>query len=87
MLSFYHRTRRNATKKSAPERNQFPREAQLGIINNAPGTASPIPGLLAPFVFNDPVKVLIALGCAIVSSLIGGLLVSEFFLQRQKKAK
>lgn len=28
--------------------------AMLGIVNNAPGTASPIPGLLAPFAFNDP---------------------------------
>jgi fructose-specific phosphotransferase system IIC component len=35
--------------------------AALGIINNAPGTASPIPGLLAPFAFNAPVKVIISI--------------------------
>lgn len=32
--------------------------AYFNIINNAPGTASPIPGLLAPFGFNDPKKFL-----------------------------
>ena len=42
----------------------------LGIINNAPGTASPIPGLLAPFGFNPPLKVV----AAIVLSAIGGSL-------------
>lgn len=56
--------------------------AQLGIINNAPGTASPIPGLLAPFAFNDPVKVVMALGCALVSGVIGGILVSEIFRRK-----
>lgn len=60
--------------------------AQLGIINNAPGTASAIPGLLAPFAFNEPIKVLIALACAIVSGFVGGMMVSEFFRQRQKAA-
>lgn len=28
--------------------------AKFGIINNAPGTAAPIPGLLAPFGFIHP---------------------------------
>ena len=42
--------------------------AALGIINNAPGTASPIPGLLAPFAFNPPLKVVAAL----VLGAIGG---------------
>ena len=60
--------------------------AILGIVNNAPGTASPIPGLLAPFAFNDPVKVLIALGCAIVCGLFGGFAVSSFFRRRNKVA-
>lgn len=44
--------------------------AMLGIINNAPGTASPIPGLLAPFGFNPPLKVV----AAIVLAAIGGSL-------------
>ena len=35
--------------------------AAFGIINNAPGTASPIPGLLAPFAFNSPLSVVGAL--------------------------
>ena len=61
--------------------------ALLGIVNNAPGTASPIPGLLAPFAFNPPGKVLIALVCAILSGFVGGMLVSTFFRQRQKAAK
>ncbi|WP_066503186.1 PTS sugar transporter subunit IIC [Abyssisolibacter fermentans] len=46
--------------------------AHFKIINNAPGTASPIPGLLAPFGFNPPLKVLLALGFAMIGGLIGG---------------
>lgn len=42
--------------------------AGLGIINNAPGTASPIPGMLAPFAFNAPSTVILALG---MSALLG----------------
>ena len=61
--------------------------AVMGIVNNAPGTASPIPGLLAPFAFNPPVKVLIALAWAIVSGFIGGMIVSEIYRQRQKAAE
>lgn len=58
--------------------------AALGIVNNAPGTASPIPGLLAPFAFNDPVTVVIALALAVVSGVAGGILVSSFFRAVQK---
>lgn len=47
--------------------------AYLGIINNASGTASPIPGMLAPFGFNPPAKVVFALVLAIIGGLIGGL--------------
>ena len=47
--------------------------AMLGIINNAPGTASPIPGLLAPFAFNDPMKVILAMAIAAVGGTIAGL--------------
>ena len=45
----------------------------LGVINNAPGTASPLPGLLAPFAFNDPQTVLIAAAGAALSGIICGL--------------
>ena len=47
--------------------------AFLGIINNAPGTASPIPGLLAPFAFNPPLKVLMALLLAAISGTLAGI--------------
>lgn len=47
--------------------------AYFGIINNAPGTASPIPGMLAPFGFNAPGKVIMALLFAALAGLIGGL--------------
>ena len=46
--------------------------AALGIINNAPGTASPIPGMLAPFAFNSPMTVLAALGIAAVGGSLAG---------------
>ena len=47
--------------------------AALGIINNAPGTASPIPGLLAPFAFNPPLKVVAALVLGAIGGSIAGL--------------
>ncbi|WP_291579091.1 PTS sugar transporter subunit IIC [Clostridium sp. UBA6640] len=47
--------------------------AHFKIINNAPGTASPIPGLLAPFGFNNPINVVLA----VVLSVLGGLLAGE----------
>jgi len=53
--------------------------ASLHIINNAPGTASPIPGLLAPFAFNHPIKVLAAIGLAIIGGTIAGLVGSMVF--------
>lgn len=53
--------------------------AALGIINNAPGTASTIPGLLAPFAFNDPLKVGLAIALSLVAGLIGGVVVSAIF--------
>ena len=46
--------------------------AVLGIVNNAPGTASPIPGMLAPFAFNDPLKVALALGLSAVCGTAAG---------------
>ena len=53
--------------------------AMLGIVNNAPGTASPIPGLLAPFAFNDPAKVVLAMGLAAICGTICGFVASSFF--------
>ncbi|MCP1101767.1 fructose-specific phosphotransferase system IIC component [Aequitasia blattaphilus] len=60
--------------------------AGLGIINNAPGTASPIPGLLAPFAFNPPVKVLIAIGLAVLGGLLAGFVGSLVFKNYKKPA-
>ena len=53
--------------------------ATMQIINNAPGTASTIPGLLAPFAFNAPGKVIIAMSMALVCGVIGGYLVGIIF--------
>lgn len=49
------------------------------IINNAPGTASPIPGILAPFGFNSPINVVLAISFAIIGGSVGGLIVSKVF--------
>ena len=54
--------------------------AVLGIVCDAPGTAAPIPGMLAPFAFNAPLRVLAALGIAAVAGTVCGLLGSQFFL-------
>ncbi len=53
--------------------------AVLGIVNNAPGTASPIPGMLAPFAFNEPAKVFLALGLAAVGGTVAGFAGSIVF--------
>lgn len=53
--------------------------AVLGIMNNAPGTASPIPGLLAPFAFNDPMKVVLAMAIAAVGGTVAGFVGSIVF--------
>lgn len=56
--------------------------AALHIVNNAPGTASPIPGLIAPFAFNDPKKVVLALVLAIAGGTCAGLLGSMVFKKK-----
>lgn len=63
--------------------------AHFNIINNAPGTASPIPGLLAPFGFNPPLQVALAIACAILGGILAGYLGSSFFLllERQKQMR
>ena len=38
-----------------------------------------IPGLLAPFAFNDPTTVIMAMGIASVCGIVGGLAVAVFF--------
>lgn len=61
--------------------------AAFGIINNAPGTASPIPGLLAPFAFNSPLHVLGALACAVAGGCFAGLVGSIVFKKAASKEK
>lgn len=51
----------------------------LGIINNAPGTSSPIPGMLAPFAFNEPMTVLLALALSAVCGIVGGFITTTIF--------
>ena len=46
--------------------------ALMGLINNSPGTATPIAGFAVMFAYNPATKVLItAAGCALVSILAG----------------
>ena len=59
--------------------------AVFHIVNDAPGTASPIPGLLAPFAFNSPVNVVCALAFAILGGIAAGLLGSIVFKKRVAK--
>ena len=54
----------------------------LGIVCDAPGTASTIPGLLAPFAFNDPARVILAMGIALMCGLAGGWIASMLFKPR-----
>lgn len=61
--------------------------AVFHIVNNAPGTASPIPGLLAPFAFNEPLKVVLALVFAAISGSLAGLVGSQVFKKRYDKQK
>ena len=59
--------------------------AAFGIINNAPGTASPIPGLLAPFAFNSPLSVVGALIFAVLGGCLAGYVGSIVFKKRVEK--
>lgn len=60
--------------------------AALGIVCDAPGTASPIPGMLAPFAFNDPLKVILALVIAAAGGLLAGFVGSIVFKRYDKLA-
>ena len=61
--------------------------AYFNIVSNAPGTASPIPGLLTPFAFNPAMDVFLALIFAMVGGLTGGFIVSTFFLYIKNPSK
>ena len=61
--------------------------AAFGIINNAPGTASPIPGLLAPFAFNSPLSVVGALIFAVLGGCLAGYVGSLVFKKRVEKSE
>lgn len=58
--------------------------ALLGIVNNAPGTASPIPGMLAPFAFNPPQNVILALVIAAIGGSLAGFVGSIVFKRFDK---
>lgn len=57
----------------------------FGIICNAPGTAAPIPGMLAPFAFNEPGCVFIALGLSAVAGTLCGWIGSQIFIMLNRK--
>lgn len=59
--------------------------AVLGIVNNAPGTASPIPGMIAPFAFNSPGKVCLALLVGAIGGTIAGYIGGLIFSQINNK--
>lgn len=59
--------------------------AYFGIINNAPGTASPIPGLLAPFAFNKPINVILAVVFAALGGIVAGVVGGKVFQYTRAK--
>lgn len=59
--------------------------AVFHIINNAPGTASPIPGLLAPFAFNNPMNVVLAVVFAAIGGTLAGFVGSQIFKKHYEK--
>lgn len=56
----------------------------LGIINNAPGTASPLPGMMSLFAFNDIKTVVTALALAAAGGAAAGLAGSFVFKKYRK---
>lgn len=60
----------------------------LGIVNNAPGTAAPIPGFLAPFAFNKPAIVLLAMAiaacCGVLSGYIGSIAFGKLGFKKER---
>ncbi len=57
----------------------------FNIINNAPGTAAPIPGLLAPFAFNDASTVLMAIFFAVIGGIVAGYVGTSIHLKLDEK--
>lgn len=56
----------------------------FNIINDAPGTAAPIPGLLAPFAFNEASTVLMAIFAAAIGGIIAGYIGTSIHLKVDK---
>ena len=54
--------------------------AYFNIVADAPGTASPIPGLLTPFAFNSAGTVALAMFFAMIGGIVGGYVMSTIFL-------
>ncbi|MTI46356.1 PTS sugar transporter subunit IIC [Sporosalibacterium faouarense] len=64
--------------------------AYFKIINNAPGTASPIPGLIAPFGFNSPKNVVLAIVFAVLGGILAGIVgstISKLIIVTKNKRK
>ncbi|MGF1763834.1 PTS sugar transporter subunit IIC [Aliivibrio kagoshimensis] len=60
--------------------------AYFGIVNDAPGSAAPIPGLLASIAFNPPSTLFMAAAAAAIAGLIGGIIgvkIYRTFLQQR----
>lgn len=53
--------------------------AYFGIVNDAPGSAAPIPGLLASIAFNEPHTLLMATFAAAIAGLVGGILGNRIY--------
>ncbi|PSW21246.1 transcriptional regulator [Photobacterium sanctipauli] len=53
--------------------------AYFGIINDAPGSAAPIPGLLASIAFNDPQTLFMAVCAAAIAGLLGGVIGNRIY--------
>ena len=61
--------------------------AAFAIINNAPGTAAPLPGLMAQFAINSPLSVVGALIFAVLGGCLAGYVGSVVFKKRVKKTE
>ena len=61
--------------------------AVFHVVNDAPGTASPIPGLLAPFAFNPVQNVLFALLFAAIGGSVAGFVGGTIFKHIRMKTE
>lgn len=53
--------------------------AYFGIINDAPGSAAPIPGLLASIAFNEPLTLFMAVVAAAFAGVVGGVIGNQIY--------